>query len=374
LRFEKRRSVVRDRIAKWVALCWFVLPPCLVLIGIAVLCAGQANPARPEVPAAVWAKVQPHLDSLDRQAAAARVRRLADLRAFFREREKGAAGFAEEALSWGGKWALIQQMMHIGEADAHRRQLADAFGRHLFTGADLQAEMERVVRGHLSDLEGLENDMLVQIRADLADGDLGRGKRPASLDSDAAFRAECRRLEADLLPTLSRELGVTAGREVVSFVAMDVATQVVLRVAEAVAGELGISAGVLGTGAASTVETLGVGLVVGFVIDALIGKVMRAFGHDPEEEIRRQAVGLVERLADLIIDGDPAARQAHDRLLHMAADDWYPPARDAARLAAQSIEKGGRLGLGWELGEQDRLRSRLRTEALRKLFSEGGAP
>jgi hypothetical protein len=365
---------VRDRIVRWVRVCCFVLPPLLIMIGIVVLCTGQGNPGRPEVPVAVWAKVQPHLDGLDRQASAARVRRLADLRAFFREREKGAAGFAEEALSWGGKWALIKQMMHIGEADAHRRQLSDAFGRRMFTGADLQAEMERVVRGHLSDLEGLENDMLVQIRADLADGDLGRGRRPASLDSDVAFRDECHRLEAILLPTLSRELGVTAGREVVSFVAMDVATQVVLRVAEAVAAELGVSAGILGTGAASTVETLGVGLVVGVVIDAMLGRIMRAFGHDPEEEIRRRAVDLVERLADLIIDGDPAGRQAHDRLLQMAADDWYPPARDAARLAAKSIEKGGRLGLGWELAEQDRLRSRLRTEALRKLFSEGGTP
>jgi hypothetical protein len=226
----------------------------------------------------------------------------------------------------------------------------------------------------LSDLEGMENDMLVKLRADLADSDLGRGTKLAHLDSDAAFLAEYHRLEADVLPTLSRELGVTAGREVVSFVAMDVATQVVLRVAEAVAVELGVSAGILGTGAASTVATLGVGLVVGIVIDALLGELLRAFGHDPEQEVSRQVVGQVERLADLLIDGDPAARGAHDRLLQTASDDWYAPVREAARQAAGRIEKSGRLGLRWELAEQHRLRARLRTQALRKLVSEGGMP
>jgi hypothetical protein len=354
-----------------VVVCWFVLLPSLILIALATV---YINGGGPEVPAAVWAKVQPHLDLLDRQASESRDRRLAALRAFFREREKGAGGFAEEALSWGGKWALIQQTMHIGQADAHHKQLSAAFGRHVFTGADLQAEMKRAVRGHLSDLEGAENDMLVLIRADLADGDLGRGRKPASLDSDIAFRDECRRLEAALLPTLSRELGVTAGREAASFVAMDVATQVILRVTEAVAAELGISAGILGTGAASSVETLGVGLVVGVVVDALLGRLMRAFGHDPEKEVTRQAVSLVERLADLMIDGDPGVRQTHDSLVKTANESWYPPTRDAARHEAERIEKTGQLGLRWELAEQDRLRAHVRTAAIRKLLAEGRKP
>lgn len=128
------------------------------------------------------------------------------------------------------------------------------------------------------------------------------------------------------------------------------------------------------TGAASTVATLGVGLVVGLVIDALLGELMRAFGHDPEREISVQVAGQVRRLADLLIDGDPVARGAHERVLRMAKDDWYPPAREAGRQAAARIEQGGRLGLGWELAEQQRVRARLRSEALRKLIAEGGMP
>ncbi len=365
---------MRNRISRRALFCWLVLPAGVTLIAIAAHCIDQDDDSEPEVPPAVWAKVQPHLDELDRQASAARDRRLTALRAFFREREKGAGGFAEEALSWGGKWALIKQTIGIGEADAHRKQLSDAFGRHIFTGADLQAELERAVRGHLSDLEGMENDMLVRVRADLNDADLGRDKRPASLDSDAAFQAECRRLEADLVPVLSRELGVTAGREVVSFVAMDVATQVVLRVTEAVAAELGISTGILGTGAASTIETLGVGLVVGIVIDALVGELMRAFGHDPEGEIKGQTVNLVEHLADLMIDGDPTARQEHDTQMQIARDAWFASQRYAAFEEAGRIGKAGRLGLRWELAEQDRLRAILRTKARQKLLSEGSTP
>ena len=92
---------------------------------------------------------------------------------------------------------------------------------------------------------------------------------------------------------------------------------------EAVAAELGISAGIFGTGAASRVETLGVGLVV-VVVDALLGWLMRAFGHDPEKEVTRQAVNLVERLAELMIDGDPVVRQTHDSLVKTASESWFP--------------------------------------------------
>jgi hypothetical protein len=332
------------------------------------------NPLGGEEPAQreTWAKVQPHLERLDKEAEQARERRLASLRDFFREREKRSPRFAEDALSWGGKWALIKQTIRVGEADGHRKHLAETFARDILSADELQAEIARAVRGYLSDLEGLENDMLVKLRADLADLEMGRGVKLAMLGSDAAFLAECHRLEAELRPTLSRELGVTVGREVASFVAMDVTTQIVIRVAEAVAVELGASAGVLSAGAASTVATLGVGLVVGVVIDALLGELMRAFGHDPEREISDQVAGQVRRLSDLLIDGDPAVRGSHARLLEMGNDDWYPPARAAGLQAALSIEKSGRLGLRGELTGQHRLRSKLRSEALRKLVSEGG--
>jgi hypothetical protein len=329
---------------------------------------GGSDPA----PREAWAKVQPHLDRFDKAAEEARERRLDTLRDFLSKREKRTPRFAEEVLSWGGKWALIKQTVGVGEADGHRKYLAEAFGRHVLSGEELQAEITRTVRGYLSDLEALENDMLVQLRADLADLELGRGVSAAVLSSDATFLEECHRLEAELEPALSRELGVAIGREVASFVAMDVTTQVVIRVAEAVAVELGVSAGVLSAGAASTVATLGVGLVVGVVIDALLGELLRVFGHDPEREIGERAAGQVRRLSDLLIDGEAAARGSHERLLAMGNDDWYPPARAAGIQAALSIENSGRLGLRGELTGLHRLRSKLRTEALRKLVSEGG--
>ena len=62
-----------------------------------------------------WVKIKPDLDAFDQQADAARDRRLAALHDFFHQREKGSAGFAEDALSWGGKWALAKQTLRVGE-------------------------------------------------------------------------------------------------------------------------------------------------------------------------------------------------------------------------------------------------------------------
>ena len=103
---------------RWGRLFWAVV---LLLAGgtaIAAFVFGGGNSGEPEVSAAAWQKVKPHLDRLDRQAEEARNRRLAALRTFFRERERGPPASPKRPCPGAGNgpssrvhWESAKQML-----------------------------------------------------------------------------------------------------------------------------------------------------------------------------------------------------------------------------------------------------------------------
>ncbi len=273
-------------------------------------------------------------------------KRLSAVKQYLSQRQKGADGFAGEVLSWSGKWELVKDQLGAGD---HRRYVAEMFDQHLFTAADVKAVVLAAIKGYLTDLDGLENNLLVQLRADLGDGEVGRlpaGEHfksdeafrafmisassvfPYSSEhfkSDEAFRAEYRRLTATLLPEMADNLKFTVGREVLAFIAMDVGTQVSLDVGAGVAAELGLDATILSSGVVGGITTLGVGLVVGLVVDAIVDWVLQELGYDPEAVIARQVRESVDRLADRLIDGDVTVQREYGQLLEKASSDETPP-------------------------------------------------
>ena len=229
---------------------------------------------------------------------------------FFAEKHSHARGFAEDVLSWGGKWAFVQSQMPLfgDDGKSHREYLRQAFERHLFSGPEFQSVVKSIVTAYLSELEGQENELLVAIRADLGDEDLPGVRDLAALRSDEAFQGEYRKMLTDVIPVVGRELLITVGREAVVWVGADIATAVTTRVASAAASRLGVSGGILGTGAATGVETLGIGLVAGFVVDAVVDWVMRScWGHDPEGDIARHAGAALDNIQQALRRGRPGS-------------------------------------------------------------------
>ena len=112
--------------------------------------------------------VRTRLSEADGQCEAAIDARLTPVADLFARGRKNSGRFAEEALSWSGKWNLI-----VGAFDgtSHRVFLAEAFDRHVFSASELQEAVEGALRGFLTDVEGYEAEMLVKLRADLADPD-----------------------------------------------------------------------------------------------------------------------------------------------------------------------------------------------------------
>jgi hypothetical protein len=272
-------------------------------------------PSPPELPPTVtpidaqalrqkaWEQVEPLLAQADQAGLAAITKRLAAIPAFVDERKQGAAAFAAALVGLKGKYELIKSKLRSNGADEYAQWIREQFAAFVFTGEELTQLVEGTVRSVLTDWQEIDNRLLIRIRADLSDGDLADSVLPP-LQSDALFKARYDALSTELLPVLTRDLKLAAGREVASLVAGQLATSITLKVATAVAVRLGLSAGILSAGAASGVATFGIGMIACFVVDQVIGQVMKLAGYDPEEQVAGRVTESLDELARLITDGD----------------------------------------------------------------------
>ncbi len=318
-----------------------------------------------------WEKAEPLLIEARRKAHDARDARLGALQAWFVKRADGCRGFADEALSFGAKWFLVQNAAS-GDG-SHARFLSDAFARHVFSPEDMTAEMERTVTGYLADLDAIHNDLLVRLRADLADAPLPGGGR---LSADA-LEGEVNRLAAELAPTIAADLGVNAAAGVAGAVgpgaaAAACASAMIQRLSAALAAEMGVPVAFAGSGVVAGGFGLAVTLAVAVVVDRIIAQVLAALGHDPEGQVAEEARKCVLRASDRIRDGNKEAVQAFWSLRWRAKSDGTGWVRDACRDAARALERGGHIGLREELDRLQDAREDALWAALRALLTKGG--
>ncbi len=263
-----------------------------------------SHPARPvdlrQQKLEIWrTKIAPELDTADDCTAQAIDASVASFVYFMNERRRGSRAFAERMLSLRGKWVLVRSKMPGflgGDEQAHLRYLNQQFSKLLFSDADLQKAIEAAVVAYLSELQAAENDLLVKVRADVADIPLDA--MPAAR-SDEIFRNEFDRVARQITPTVARELGVDALREASSFVAGEVATTILTSLAT----RLGASSGLMLAGAGSSWATFGLSIVAAIVIDQAIGLVMDEV-HDPIGQLDARIDLLLTNLCRLVISGD----------------------------------------------------------------------
>src|SRR6266852_142320 len=316
----KMNNVLGNRRVRLVLLCLGVLAG---MIAWTVWSVASRSRVRPPDPARVraWEKIAPRLQQAqtrDGEISAKYAQRISD---FFAEKRLHCVAFAEDLTGWGGKWEFVKAKMASDNGKAYQAFLRQASQRHFFTDKDLKELMEGTITSYLSELEGEENALLVEIRTDLSEQDLPELRALAALQTEEAFRSEYRKMIDQAVPTVSRDLKITLGREAAVWVGSDVAAAVTVRIGSAVATRLGISGGILGTGAASGVATLGVGLVVGFIVDAAVDWLMRRAGYDPTGTIARQVEDSLIRIENLLLGGDPETHQVYQRLRLMQKND-----------------------------------------------------
>ncbi|HYH66518.1 MAG TPA: hypothetical protein VD866_17625 [Urbifossiella sp.] len=286
--------------------------------------------------------VRAHLGQADTHAKAAIGPRLQPVRALFAKARKGAPAFAEEALSWRGKVAAVRGFFG---SNAQREFMADAFARHIFSPAEMRSAIEGACRGYADDLDGVEAQMLVRIRADLDLAGRPAEGIPAHLRNDEAFAREYRVMAGKVAAKVGVDVAVLAGREIVVLAASEVATRAAIQVARAAATELGIQTAVLSGGGVSMVVTLGAGLVIAVIIEYVIDEVFRLVGYDPKANVAAAVVASLDRMeAALIRD---------------TSGQWFFDRTKPGALRA-------------EMERLSESRSRLRREAVALTLKEGG--
>lgn len=345
---------------------------------------------------AAWEKVAPRIDEAAQGSQGDVERAVAEVRAFFAERRTGARAFASDMLSLGGKWAYVKDYYEPG---SHNRFIEESFVRNVLNPGDLKTVVDSSVSNCVSKLQGRENQLLVDIRADLSDGEMATPDRLPALHNEEAFRGQYEVMLEQVMPIVSRDIGMTVSREVVAFVGSEIAAQIVTEIASTLAVRLGISGGVLSTGAYSGAVTFGIGLVAGLLLDMALDWVIHEAGYDPEGEIAAKVVQTLDRLESTILSG-PAAADFPDypRPDPLTEEVWrvlYPPRgapepseeqqqreheiakkyfedRDRWILAKAAHEDPGSLGMQNQLNRLSLVRTRLREAALKRLILEGG--
>jgi hypothetical protein len=290
------------------------------------------------------------------------------LHAFFAERKAGAKAFAEWPYSWTGKWNVIKGKLQADDGAAFRRFLQQKFDEHIFRAEELQSVLESALAAYLAETQGLENDMLVQLRADLADDRFFAGNLP-QLQSDQSFQQEYQKMAEQVLPKVVEDMKIFATGQLGSFVGSEIASATLGR---SLAARLGLSSGLLGTAARWGIVTFGVGLVSWFVLDYVVDWILQLAGHNPAGELATKVGQALDRTEAQLIEGDPAALAECQRLRQLAQDDPSPDIQQTSREEADRLEASGVLGLRHALQKLGELQSRLRREALLKLASAQG--
>jgi hypothetical protein len=134
--------------------------------------------------------------------------------------------------------------------------------------------------------------MLVDIRADLDDFP---SVKFTEWRNDESLKERFEQAIAVAMETNGKDIQSNVGSQLVSLIAGEVLAQVAVR--------MGVSAGILGAGAASGWATFGIGVVAGVVIDQIVSHVW-AFVDDPEKELTYQVQKQIDSLQSLLCNGD----------------------------------------------------------------------
>jgi hypothetical protein len=313
---------------------------------------------------------------------------------FFAERKLRAGDFAADVLSLSGKWEYVKGSLGAGD---HRKYLEESFSRHVFRPEELKAAVESAVGRYLSESEGREARLLLEIRADLADGELAAPEYLPALASESEFREQFDAVLQAVIPVVAADLGADVAKELASMLAMQIAGRIVSEIGATLATELGLSGGILGTGATSGTVTVGFSLAAAVLVDQATGWAARQAGYDPEGEVAARVVAALSDLERKILDGPTAADfpdydpyyspfndpqfdglkpwRGMDPLPEAelkALYDRYWAAVDRQKAASAAHHEPGTLGLRHKVKALDEARSRLSEAALRKLILEGG--
>jgi hypothetical protein len=253
-------------------------------------------------------RARPHIEKADTDSLSQIDGSLTSLEGFFSEAKGHAKAFADDVLGWYSKYKLIRGQ--------HEQFLAETFRKHFFGPDELRQAMTNAVEAYVAELEAIDNRMLVDIRMDVAD--LPAAASLSSMpvpDLQKRYREMCGRIGG----VAGADLTVDAGRAVADLIVGSVVAMIAAR--------MGTSAVVVGAGAASSWWTLGIGLVVGVIVDQIIATVWD-WTYDPRGKLVAMMGEKLDEVRKLVLEGD-AGKPGLRRELRLYAEKRATLRREA---------------------------------------------
>jgi len=318
-----------------------------------------------------WQAVTPRIEQAERESAAEIDAAVQIVRDFLAKHRTGVPKFTAAILSLKGKWKLIYAHIPLigSGTDSHIQFLNQQFGDHVFKMETLQQTAKSAADAYVGAVRGIDNQLLVKIRADIAAAHPAAGAVFPALDNQERWNGMFHKVQQATATQLSREVGVDVAYLVSLFVATDVVTNVVVqRLGVTVAATLGVDAGILGAGAASSWATFGTGLVVAILVDMTLDWLLKLAGLDQESRVTDKVNSTLDRLEQSLIEGEPKSVALYKKFLEKADTASSESVRTKCRAAAKAIETSGALGLRYELQKIHDLSARLRRESLQQFI------
>lgn len=156
---------------------------------------------------------------------------------------------------------------------------------------DLENLVRHVLQSMAAEIESLESDLLVNLEADLQDlsGD------PALTPSTTAPNQDLHLVTARLEQQVTTSLRCDIGRELAAYAAGEVVSVGM--------GRLGVSAGIPGAGTGSSWANLGIGLLVGLVIDEIVSRIWDWWA-DPVGQLSAAVQDELKAVEARLVEGD----------------------------------------------------------------------
>jgi len=236
--------------------------------------------------------VTPHLSNADARINEAVHNHFLPVRALLNRGRSNTDKFAKLALGWSSKWRIATDAIPFTKGGSNERYLKEQFELHVLNGEELQRAIEQCVNEFIAEVHSIESKMLVDLQADVQG--FSREHQLAKLDSKE-IQSMFDQAISNAMQVASSDLQSNISSQLVSIVVGEVLTQVAIR--------LGVSAGILGTGAASSWATLGIGLVVGIVIDQIVMTIWNSWS-DPEGKLVDSLNQQLDLMQRIICDGD----------------------------------------------------------------------
>lgn len=290
-------------------------------------------------------KVQPRLVVANEASRSEIDKNIQVLVAFVEGRKQGSREFAKAILSLKGKWRFVRSQLPTwlaGTPNGHAEYLQEQFDRNVFSSDDFRKTVENVVTGYMNSVSAIENELLVDIGADLADL---QSVETESFASDETLRRDFERLSQELTARIARELKIDAAEELGKGLAAGVAAKFAVEIMASLATRLGVTSGLLAAGTVSSVATFGLSIVAAIVVEMTLDWLI-SLVYDPEGAVADKVNAFLDQVVASVINGFEI-EQGHEKV----------PVP----------------GLKEKLMELHRLRARIRADALRQLVVGGAA-